>query len=111
MTEYMSKGQTGMGTGAARTQEQDGMSAKTPVVSSAEGPLTQELAENLTAEELANPDSVETYNPNLAETREMINKYIRELDDIKNPGDGTRAIRRQGGTVVMAYGVKRKDFK
>jgi hypothetical protein len=70
MAGYMSKDQTGSVT--ARIQGHDGMSAKTPVVSSAEGPSIQEDMEKLAAGELANPDVVATYNPNLAETTEVV---------------------------------------
>ena len=38
-------------------------------------------------------------------------KYIKESEDMKNTGDGMRAIRRHGGTVLVIYGVQRKDFK
>jgi hypothetical protein len=38
-------------------------------------------------------------------------KYINESEYIKNTGDGMRAIRRHGGTVLMVYGVQRKYFK
>ena len=41
----------------------------------------------------------------------MVTKYIKESEDMKNTGDGMRAIRRHGGTVLMIYGVQRKDFK
>jgi hypothetical protein len=41
----------------------------------------------------------------------MVIKYINELEDMKKSGDGMRAIRRHGGTVLMIYGVQRKDFK
>jgi hypothetical protein len=30
---------------------------------------------------------------------------------MKNSGDGMRAISRHGGTVLIIYGVQRKDFK
>jgi hypothetical protein len=60
---------------------------------------------------MANPESTITVNPNLAETREMAIKYIKESEAIKNSGDGMRAIRRHGGTVLMIYGVQRKDYK
>jgi hypothetical protein len=30
---------------------------------------------------------------------------------MKNTGDGMRAIRRHGGTVLLIYGVQRKGFK
>jgi hypothetical protein len=60
---------------------------------------------------MANPGSTITVNPNLAETREMVIKYISESEDMKNSGDGMRAIRRHGGPVLVIYGVQRKDFK
>ena len=41
----------------------------------------------------------------------MVIKYINESEDMKNTGDGMRAIRRHGGAVLMIYGVQRKDFK
>ena len=41
----------------------------------------------------------------------MVIKYIKESEDMKESGDGMRAIRRHGGTVLMIYGVQRKDFK
>jgi hypothetical protein len=42
-------------------------------------------------EELANPESTTAVNPiNLAETREMASKYIKEPEDMKKTGDGTR---------------------
>jgi hypothetical protein len=72
------------------------MSNTTSVVSSAEGPSIQEEADKITAA---------THNPNHAETREVVIKYNKESD--KNSGDGTRAMRRQGGTVGLVHGVKR----
>jgi hypothetical protein len=60
---------------------------------------------------MANPESTITANPNLAETREMVIKYINESEDMKNSGDGMRAIRRHGGTVLLIYGVQREDLK
>jgi hypothetical protein len=67
MMAFMNKDQTG--TGTARIQDQDGMSAKTSIAPSAEGPSIQEDTEKLAAEEqLANSDTVTTYNnPNLAD--------------------------------------------
>jgi hypothetical protein len=106
---FMNKYQTG--TGAARTQTSDEMPTKTSVVSSAEGPSIQEDTENLAAEELANPGSITTRNPSPAETREMATEYIKESEDKKISGGGVRAMRRHGGTAVMAYGFKRRDFK
>jgi hypothetical protein len=41
----------------------------------------------------------------------MATKYIRESEDKKFSGGGVRAMRRHGGTTVMTYGVKRRDFK
>jgi hypothetical protein len=41
----------------------------------------------------------------------MVTKCIKESEDMKNTGDGMRAIRRHGGTVLVIYGVQRKDFK
>jgi hypothetical protein len=87
------------------------MSNKTSVISPAEGPPTHESSAKRVEEELANPESTTTANPNLVETREMVTKYIKESEDIKNTGDGMRAIRRHRGTVLMIYGVERKDFK
>jgi hypothetical protein len=40
----------------------------------------------------------------------MATKYIRESEDKKFSGGGVRAMRRHGGTVVIAYGFKRRDF-
>jgi hypothetical protein len=76
MIAYTTKDTTG--TGAARIQDQDEMSNKTSVVSSAEGPPIQEEANKITAA---------TYNPNLAETREVVIKYNKEFDE--NSGGGT----------------------
>jgi hypothetical protein len=36
----------------------------------------------------------------------MVNKYINESEEMKNSGDGMRAIRRHGGGAVQ-----RRDFK
>jgi hypothetical protein len=36
----------------------------------------------------------------------MATKYIKEPEDKKFSGDGVRAMRRHGGTMVMTYGVK-----
>ena len=82
------------------------MSNKTSVVPSAEGPPTHGHKDKLTAEELANPESITARNPSPAETREMAAKYIKESEDKKISGDGMRAMRRHGGTIVMACGVK-----
>jgi hypothetical protein len=41
----------------------------------------------------------------------MVTKYIKDSEDMKNTGDGMRAIRRHGGPVFRRYGVQRKDFK
>jgi hypothetical protein len=90
---------------------EDEMSNKTSVISPTEDPPTHESSAKRVEEELANPESTTTDNPNLAETREMVTKYIKESEDMKNTGDGMRAIRRHGGTVLMIYGVQRKDFK
>ena len=87
------------------------MSNRTSVVSPVEGPPAHGHTDKLTAEELANSGSITTRNPSPAETREMATKYIKESEDKKISGYGVRAMRRHGGTVVMAYGVKRRDFK
>jgi hypothetical protein len=41
----------------------------------------------------------------------VVIKYINESEEIKNSGDGMRAIRRHGGTILVVYGVQRRDFK
>jgi hypothetical protein len=61
------------------------MSNTTSVISPAEGPPTHESSAKRVEEELANR--------------------------VKNTGDGMGAIRRHGGTVLVIYGVQRKDFK
>jgi hypothetical protein len=86
-----------------RLPGEDEMANKTPVISPAEGPPTHESWVKRVEEELANPD--------LAETREMVTKYIKEPEDMKNTGDGMGASRCHEGTVLMIYGVQRKDFK
>jgi hypothetical protein len=60
---------------------------------------------------VANSKSTAACNPSIVETREVVNKYINESEEVKNSGDGMRAIRRHGGTVLLVYGFKRKDFK
>jgi hypothetical protein len=97
--------------GTGRLPGEDEMSNKTSVISPAEGPPTHEPSAKRVEEELANPESTITVNPNLAEAREVVTKCIKESEDTKNTGDGMRAIRRHGGTVLMIYGVQRKDFK
>jgi hypothetical protein len=82
------------------------LSNKTSVRSPAEGPPTHEPSAKRVEEELANPGSTITVNPNLAETREMVTKYIKESEDMKNTGDGMRAIRRHGGTVLVIWRPK-----
>jgi hypothetical protein len=42
-------------------------------------------------------------NPGPAGAREMATKYIRESEDKKISGGGVRAMRRHGGTMVVAY--------
>jgi hypothetical protein len=59
---------------------------------------------------------IATCNPKLAGAREMAIysaiKYIKESEDIQILGDGVWALRRRGGTtVVVIYGVKRKDSR
>jgi hypothetical protein len=96
MYSFMSKGGESRGTG--RLPGEDEMSNKTPVVSPAEGPPTHGHKDKPAEEELANPERTTTYNPNTAETREMVIKYIiNESEEMKNSGDGMRAIRRHGG--------------
>jgi hypothetical protein len=41
----------------------------------------------------------------------MATEYIKESEDKKISGCGVPAMRRHGGTMVMAYGFKRRDFK
>jgi hypothetical protein len=89
---------------------EDEMSTKTSVVPPADGP-DHEPSGKRVREELANPESTTTANANLAETREVVTKYISDSEEMKNTGDGMRAIRRHGGAVLMIYGVQRKDFK
>ena len=56
-------------------------------------------------------ETVAAHNASLAETREVVNRYIKESDEMKDSGGGMGPMRRHGGTVVMVYGVKRDDFK
>jgi hypothetical protein len=109
MMAYVKKDTTG--TGAPRIRDPDEMSNKTSVVSSAEEPSVQEAADKRGVDELEKSDAAATNNTSLAETREMASRYIKESEDMKDSGDGMRAMRRHGGTVVIIYGVKRKDFK
>jgi hypothetical protein len=110
MQAFMKMGAESRETG--RLPGEDEMSNKTSVISPADGPPTHESSAKRVEEESANPGSTIAVNPNLAETREMATKYITESEDIKNTGDGMRAIRRHGGTVVLViYGLQRKDFK
>jgi hypothetical protein len=53
--------------------------------------------------------SITARNPSPAGTREMATKYIKELEDKKISGGGVRAMRRHGGTIAMAYGLKMRD--
>jgi hypothetical protein len=78
------------------------------------------LAHNRTVQMMAHSDgdndvhlmrAIATYNPKLAETREVVTKYIKESEDMKNLGDGLWALRRHDGTIVVIYGVKRRDSK
>jgi hypothetical protein len=96
---------------ADRLPGEDGMSNKMSVISPAEGPPTHESKDKRAEEEMANPESTITRNPNMAETREMVIKYINESEEMKNSGDVMRAIRRHGGTILVVYGVQRRDFK
>jgi hypothetical protein len=105
----MRKGAESLETG--KLPGEDDMSNKTSVISSADGPPTHESSDKRVREELANPKSTITVNANLAETREMVTTYINDSEEMKNTGDGMRAIRRHGGTVLVIYGVQRKDFK
>ena len=109
MQAFMTMGAESHETG--KLPGEDEMSNKTSVTPPAEGPPTHEPWAKRIEEELANPGSTTTANKNLAETREMVIKYINESKDMKNLGDGMRAIRRHGGTVLMTYGVQREDFK
>jgi hypothetical protein len=98
MNTFMRMGAESHETG--RLPREDEMSNKMSVISPAEGPPTHESKDNKhVEEEMANPESTITVNPNLAETREMVIKYINESEDMKNSGDGMRAIRRHGGAV------------
>jgi hypothetical protein len=90
---------------------EDEMSNKTSVISPAEGPPIHGSKDKRAEEEMANPESAITRNPNMAETREVVIKYINESEEIKNSGGGMRSIRRHGGTVLVVYGVQRRDFK
>jgi hypothetical protein len=108
MYTFMSKGAEFRETG--RLPGENEMSNKTSVVSPAEGPPTHGYMDKLAEEELANPESTITCNPNIAEAREMVIKYINESEEMKNSGDGMRAIRRHGGTILVVYGVQRRDF-
>jgi hypothetical protein len=83
------------------------MSNKTSVISPAEGPPTHGSKDKRVEEEMANPGSTIAVNPDLAETREMAIKCINESEDMKNSGDGMRAIRRHGGTVLVIYMVSK----
>jgi hypothetical protein len=90
-----------------RLPGEDEMSNKTSVISPAEGPPTHAPRDKRIEEEMANPESAITANPNLAEAREMVIKCINESEDIKNSGDGMRAIRRHGGTLLIIYVVSK----
>jgi hypothetical protein len=109
MQAFMKMGAESRETG--RLPGEDKMSNKTSVISPADGSPTHGSSAKRVEEELANPESTTTANPNMAETREMVTKYIKESEDMKNTGGGMRAIRRHGGTVLVIYGVQRKDFK
>jgi hypothetical protein len=109
MLAYMKKDTTG--TGPPGIRDSDEMSNKTSVVSSAEEPSVQEAADALTVDELENSETVATCNTDLTETREVVSRHIKEPEEMKDSGGGMRAMRRNGGTAVMIYGVKRNDFK
>jgi hypothetical protein len=49
--------------------------------------------------------AIATCNPKLAEAREMVTKHVKESEDMKILGDGVRALRRHGGTVVVEDSV------
>jgi hypothetical protein len=55
--------------------------------------------------------AIATCNPKLANARGMATKYIKEPEDMKSLGDGVWALRRHGGTIVVIYGVKRRDLQ
>jgi hypothetical protein len=109
MNTFMRMGAESHETG--RLPGEDEMSNKTSVISPAEGPPTHESKDKRVEEEMANPESTTTVNPNLAETREMAIKCINESEDMKNSGDGMRAIRCHGGTVLVIYGLKEKNSR
>jgi hypothetical protein len=109
MLSFVSKGGESRGTG--RLPGEDEVPNKTSVVSPAEGPPAHGYKDKLAEEELANPESTTTYNPNIVEAREVVIKYINESEEIKNSGDGMRAIRRHGGTILVVCGAQRRDFK
>jgi hypothetical protein len=109
MKAFMMKGKESRENG--KLPGEDEMSTKTSVVSSADGPDLEPSGKRVLWEDLSDPKSTITVNANLAETREVVTKYINESEEMKNTGDGMRAIRRHGGAVLMIYGVQRKDFK
>jgi hypothetical protein len=51
------------------------------------------------------------HNPNLAETREVVLRHISESDETKDSSGGSRAMRRQEGTSVVAYKAKKRCCK
>jgi hypothetical protein len=96
-----------------RLPGKDEVSNKTSVTSPAEGPPTHGSKDKRVEEEMemANSESITARNPGPAETREMATKYIKESEDKKISGGGVWAMRRHGGTIVMAFGVKMRGFK
>jgi hypothetical protein len=112
MNTFMSKGAESRETG--KFPGEDEMSNKPSVVPPAEGPPTHGSKDKRAEEELANPESTTACNPSTAEAREVVVKYfkyISESEETKKSGDGMRAMRRHGGTILVVYGVQRRDFK
>jgi hypothetical protein len=109
MNPFMRMGAESHETG--RLPGEDEMSNETSVISLAEGPPTHESKDKRGEEEMTNSESITARNPNPAETREMATKHTKESEDKKISGDCVWAMRCHGGTIVMAFGVKMRDFK
>jgi hypothetical protein len=94
-----------------RQVDRRGRDVQSSVISPAEGPPTHEFKDKRVEEEIANSESITARNPNSAETREMATKYIKDSEDKNFSGGGVWVMQRHGGTMVMAFGVKMRDFK
>jgi hypothetical protein len=97
--------------GASRIREEDGMPTAISSASSADGPGEIDGPRGPAGARLGKSAGSGINNPRLAETREVAMSYISCSEEMGLIAEGSRAMKRWGGTCVMACGVEREDFK